>query len=58
MKRISWAAPPGEPSAGPPAVCWRELVSWRVAQVHSLEAQLGVAHDQEYGITWDEGLEQ
>lgn len=35
----------------------QELVRWQVAQVHSLEAELGVAHDQEYGITWDQELE-
>jgi hypothetical protein len=55
--RISWDGEVNAAGAGP-SISWQELVGWKVAQVHSLEAELGVAHDMEYGITWDEQLEQ
>jgi hypothetical protein len=32
-------------------------VRWQAAQVRSLEAELGVSHIKEYGITWDQWLE-
>ena len=36
---------------------WAELVRPYVAQVHAIEAELGVVHDIVLGTTWDESLE-
>jgi hypothetical protein len=62
VKRITWNSEvdtAAAPAAGVgPSIPWQEVVGWKIAQVHSLEAELGVAHDMEYGITWDEDLEQ
>ncbi len=54
MSRISWE---GGEAGGPGLVSGQELARWQAAQVRSLEAELGVSHIKEYGITWDQGLE-
>jgi len=47
---ISWV----EGEAGLP---WKDLIQYQISQVHALEAELGVAHDQEYGTTWGESID-
>jgi hypothetical protein len=54
VSRVSWE---GGEAGGPGLVSARELVRWQAAQVRSLEAELGVSHIKEYGITWDQELE-
>jgi hypothetical protein len=55
VSRISWER--GEEAGGPGLFSGQELVRWQAAQVRTLEAELGVSHIKEYGITWDQGLE-
>ncbi len=55
MSRVSWEE--GEAAGGPRLFSGQELVRWQAAQVRTLEAELGVSHIKEYGITWDQQLE-
>jgi hypothetical protein len=54
VSRVSWER--GE-ADGPGLFSGQELVRWQAAQVRHLEAELGVSHIKEYGITWDQQLE-
>ena len=38
-------------------VPWKLLTQHQISEVHALEAELGVAHDQEYGTTWGESID-
>jgi hypothetical protein len=55
VSRVSWEK--GVAAGTPGLFSGQELVRWQAAQVRSLEAELGVSHVKEYGITWDQGLE-
>jgi len=49
---IDWSG-----GATPGATPWQELVRPLIAEVHALEAEMGVAHDQEVGVTWAESID-
>jgi len=36
---------------------WKELTRHQISEIHRLEAELGVAHDQLYGISWDDEVD-
>ena len=60
VKQINWEAPGGGGGADRSAsssVVWQDLARPLIAEVHAIEAEMGLAHDIELGITWPDSVD-